>query len=243
MDPAYAQRYRDLAIRHWWWRARNGVVVREVTRLLEPRRDAAILDIGCGDAVLFPFLSRFGHVEGVEPDPVVLSAESRWRHRIEVRPFDESFVPGRRYDLILMLDVLEHFEDPERALRHAATLLNESGRILVTVPAFRLLWTHHDDLNRHFHRFTKRQLNAVATGAGLEVIESWYLFHWLFAAKLVARAGEWMRGPSPPEEVPVERLNEALYRICAAEQRVAGRRLPFGSSLIAVMARVNGRRS
>jgi SAM-dependent methyltransferase len=243
VDPAYAQRYRDLAIRHWWWRARNDAVGREVTRLLGPRRDAAILDIGCGDAVLFPFLSRFGHVEGVEPDPAVLSADSEWRHRIAVRAFDESFVPDRRYDLILMLDVLEHFEDPGRALRHAATLLNEGGRILLTVPAFRVLWTHHDVLNRHFHRFTKRQLDAVALGAGLVVIERWYLFHWLFAAKLVARAREWMTGPAPPEEVPVDRVNEALYRICAAEQRLAGRSLPFGSSLIAVLATGNGRRS
>jgi SAM-dependent methyltransferase len=243
VDPAYAQRYRDLAIRHWWWRARNDAVGREVTRLLGPRHDAAILDIGCGDAVLFPFLSRFGHVEGVEPDPSVISADSEWRHRIEVRPFDESFVPDRRYDLIVMLDVLEHFADPQRALRHAATLLNGSGRILLTVPAFRLLWTHHDVLNRHFHRFTKRQLGAVASGAGLEAIGSWYLFQWLFAAKLVARAREWLRGPSPPEEVPVERVNEALYRICVAEQRVAGRSLPFGSSLIAVLAKPDGRRS
>ena len=243
MDPAYAERYRDLAIRHWWWRARNDVVGREVTRLLGSQRNAAILDVGCGDAVLFPFLSKFGHVEGVEPDPAVLSPESRWCHRIQVRPFDESFAPDRRYDLILMLEVLEHFEDPERALRHAATLLTENGRILLTVPAFRFLWTHHDVLNRHFYRFTKRQLGAVAAGAGLNVIESWYLFQWLFAAKLVKRATEWVRGPSPPEEVPVERLNEALYRICAAEQRVAGRRLPFGSSLIAVMTKADGRRS
>jgi SAM-dependent methyltransferase len=243
VDPAYAQQYRDLAIRHWWWRARNDAVRREVVRQLGPRRDAAILDIGCGDAVLFPFLSGFGAVEGIEPDPAVVSPDSEWRSRIELRAFDESFVPDRRYDLILMLDVLEHFEDPARALRHAATLLRHDGRILLTVPAFRVLWTHHDILNRHFHRFTKRQLGTVALGAGLEVNDCWYLFHWLYVAKLATRTREWLRGPSQPEEVPGERLNEALYRLCAAEQRLAGRSVPFGSSLLAVMGKGSGRRS
>lgn len=208
--------------------------------MLGPRRDVAVLDIGCGDAVLFSFLSEFGTVEGIEPDPSVVSPDSEWRHCIELRAFDESFLPGRRYDLILMLDVLEHFEDPGRALRHAATLLNEKGRILLTVPAFRLLWTHHDVLNRHFHRFTKTQLRGVVLSAGLDVFESWYLFHWLFAAKLVARAREWMTGPSKPEAMPAEPINEMLFRICAGEQRVAGRNVPFGSSLLAVIGNPTG---
>jgi 2-polyprenyl-3-methyl-5-hydroxy-6-metoxy-1,4-benzoquinol methylase len=235
VDPSYAQRYRELAVRHWWWRARNECVRSVVRQLLDRRHDAAILDIGCGDGVLFPFLSEFGQLQGIEPDPTVVSDDSPWRDRIRIQPFDESFNPGRRYDLILMLDVLEHFEDPLRTLKHVARLLGDGGRVLVTVPAFKLLWTHHDDLNRHFHRFTKRQLSNVVGAAGLEVMESWYLFHWLFAAKLVQRAKERITGPPPPEEVPADRINEALYRLCTAEQRVAGRHVPFGSSVIAVI--------
>src|SRR5512141_2802769 len=98
MDPPYARRYRDLAARHWWWRARNDAVRRDVSRLLAGRRDAGVLDIGCGDAVLFRFLSGFGHVEGLEPDPAVVSPDSPWAARIARRPFDASFAPGRRFD-------------------------------------------------------------------------------------------------------------------------------------------------
>jgi len=214
--------------------------VRDVaTRLLGTRRDAAILDIGCGDGVLFPFLSQFGDVEGIEPDPAVVSEASPWRERIQIRPFDESFSPGRRYDVILMLDVLEHLDDPLRALRQVHGLLKDDGRLILTVPAFQLLWTHHDELNRHVRRYTKRGLITVAHGAGLQVLESWYAFQWLFFAKLVERARERVAGPSPPEEVPAERLNEALYRICSVEQRLTGRIMPFGSSLLAVIAKPN----
>lgn len=239
MDPAYAERYRDLATRHWWWRARNDSVREVATRLLGARHDAAILDIGCGDGVLFPFFSQFGHIEGIEPDSGVVSEDSPWRARIQIRPFDEGFTPGRRYDLIVMLDVLEHLEDPRRALRQVHDLLKDDGRLLLTVPAFQLLWTHHDELNRHFRRYTKSDLVTVVHGSGLQVLESWYAFQWLFFAKLVERARERVLGPSPPEEVPGERLNDALYRMCAAEQRVTGRHMPFGSSLLAVIARAD----
>lgn len=242
MDPAYAQRYRDLAIRHWWWRARNDAVRREIARLLETRRDATILDVGCGDAVLFPFLASFGQIEGIEPDPTVVSPDSPWKDRIQLRPFDESFAPGRTYDLILMLDVLEHFENAGRALRQAQALLAADGRIVLTVPAFRSLWTHHDDLNHHFYRFTRSQLAAVADEAKLEVIESRYLFQWLVAAKLMLRAREFLSGPSPPETVPPTRVNEALYRFTIAEQRIAGRHMPFGSSVLAVLRKQSGPR-
>ena len=240
MEPLYAERYRELALRHWWWRARNDAVRREIDRLLGGRRDASILDVGCGDGVLFDFLARFGSVEGVEPDPAVVSPDSRWRGRIQLRPFDTSFAPGRRYDLILMLDVLEHFEDPVTALRHAAGLLEERGTMLVTVPAFRTLWTHHDDLNRHFHRFTKPTLRAVTEQAGLHVEQEWYLFQWLFFAKIVQRAREWIAGPSPPEVVPGDAVNDFLFKLSTAEQRAVGRKMPFGSSLLAIIRKADG---
>lgn len=237
MDPAYAERYRDLAARHWWWRARNDCVRGEVTRLLGTRRDARVLDIGCGDGVLFPFLSTFGHVEGIEPDPAVVSPESPWRSRIRITPFDESFVSSTRFDLILMLDVLEHLDDASAAVRRAGELLREGGTLLVTVPAFLMLWTHHDELNRHVTRFTRRRLAGVAGGAGMEIESSWYLFHWLFFAKLFERARECLTGPRPAAEVPAGWINDAMYRVCRLEQHVAGRVLPFGSSLVAVIQR------
>jgi len=237
MDPAYASRYIDLASRHWWWRARNDRVRREVSRLLGTRRNARVLDIGCGDGVLFPFLSGFGEVEGIEPDPQVISPVCPWRDRIQVRPFDESFGAARPYALILMLDVLEHLEDAPGALRHAAGLLEDGGHLLVTVPAFRALWTHHDELNHHLTRFTKRELASAVRDAGLDILTSWYLFQWLFFAKLAQRLREAFTGPPPPEEVPASFLNSALYRMCRAEQAVAGRVMPFGSALIAVIGR------
>jgi 2-polyprenyl-3-methyl-5-hydroxy-6-metoxy-1,4-benzoquinol methylase len=236
MDPSYAREYRDLAVRHWWWRARNARVRDHAARLLDGRRDARMLDIGCGDGVLFPFLSAFGTVEGIEPDPLTVTPDGPWRDAIHLRPFDETFAPDARYDLILMLDVLEHLDAPEAALRHASALLAPGGRMLITVPAFELLWTHHDDVNRHVTRFTRGTLAAVAKAAGLEVVRGEYLFQWLFGAKLIERARERLLGPAPLPTVPAAPVNEALFRVSVAEARLGGRFLPFGSTVLAILA-------
>ena len=108
MDPKYGERYRDLFEKHWWWRARTRLII-DVLRRLQPARGwKSILDVGCGDGLFFPQLSQFGEVEGVEPFAELVSPNNPYRSRIQICPFDENFRPGKRYSLILMLDVLEH---------------------------------------------------------------------------------------------------------------------------------------
>lgn len=233
MDPAYALRYRELARTHWWWRARNAYVSDRVSRVLGGATSARILDVGCGDAVLFPFLSTFGHVEGIEPDPLVVTPDGPWRPHIHLRPFDDTFKPEQPYDLILMLDVIEHMDDAAGALRQAGRLLTPAGRILLTVPAFNVLWTHHDTINQHRIRFTRSSLRRATDAAGLSIASSHYLFQWLFAAKLVERMKERLGRVTGAPEIPAPAINTGLYRLCRLEQRLAGNLLPFGSSLVA----------
>lgn len=233
MDERYASSYRDLYERHWWWRARERVLLHTIRRLVPKGVRARILDVGCGDGFFFDRLTHFGEVEGVDP---AASGHGPWAERIHVAPFDRTFQPGRRYSLVLFLDVLEHLDRPEEALRTAAILLDEGGQLLITVPAFRQLWTRHDDLNRHRTRFTINSLTATLNAAGYEVTEARYFFHSLAAAKLAVRAWERLvGGAAAVPRVPVSPLNRALEIACVLESRLLGPlRLPFGSSIIAV---------
>src|SRR5262249_35230045 len=150
----------------WWWRAREKLILSTIAKIQPKGSQGSILDIGCGDGLLFDRLSAFGEVEGVEMDGSLVSATSRWKDRIYVCSFDDSFEPGKQYSLILMLDVLEHFSDPRPPLRRALALLEQQGILLITVPAFPCLWTSHDELNRHFTRYTKRTFSQLAKEAG-----------------------------------------------------------------------------
>ena len=61
--------------------------------------------------------------------------------------------PGRRFDTILYVDVLEHIRDDEAEIRQAAELLRSGGRIVVLSPAFQFLYSPFDQAIGHFRRY------------------------------------------------------------------------------------------
>jgi 2-polyprenyl-3-methyl-5-hydroxy-6-metoxy-1,4-benzoquinol methylase len=234
VDPGYGEQYRTLYEKHWWWRAREAVVLRELDRIRPTDGWHRALDVGCGDGLLLDALEGYARsVEGVEPDSGLVS-EAR-AHRIHIRPFDSTFQPGHPYDLMVFLDVLEHIDDAESAVAHAATLLDDGGSVLVTVPAFMHLWTTHDDLNRHVTRYTRRRLvDLLSTSFTVEHVR--YFFRWVHPAKVVQKALEAVRHPEPTTPgVPPAPINRAFFGLSRLEEALLRRiPIPLGSSLLAV---------
>jgi SAM-dependent methyltransferase len=244
MDTGYGARYRELFQRHWWWRARERVILGALRAHRPAAGWRAVLDVGCGDGLFFDALGAMEGVqlvEGVEPAAGLVSPDGPHRDRIHVVPFDESFAPDRRYSLVLMLDVLEHLADPAAALRHALSLLEPDGVLLATVPAFMSLWTGHDALNHHYTRYTAGSFATMAATAGLRIDESRYFFRWTVAGKLATRLAEALVPGDPvAPTVPAAPVNRALYGISRLEERLVGALpIPFGTSLLVV----GGRRS
>jgi SAM-dependent methyltransferase len=238
VETDYAAEYAKLYNGHWWWRARETFILEALSSLrISP--GSTILDVGCGDGLLFDRLSEIGDVEGIEPHGPSVSPEGRWADRIRVQPFDETFHPGKTYGLVLLLDVLEHLPDPVGSLRRAIELLDADGALVITVPAFNVLWTGHDDINHHTTRYTRRLLDEQVRRAGGRLEHSRYFFQWMVIPKLAVRASEALRSTTPkPPDIPPRLVNETLRRLSVAEQRTLTRLdLPFGSSLLAVVRR------
>ena len=238
MDSTYAAVYPKLYRQHWWWRVREEILLRRISTLFGgAARPMRILDVGCGAGLFFDALQRFGHVEGIESDPSALQHAGKWRDRIFLGQLDASFRPSKPYDAILMLDILEHLRNPERLLRDASRLLAPGGRIVITVPAFNWLWTGHDDLNHHVHRYTAAEMRSTVMAAGLVVAEWTYLFQSLVVPKAMVRLLETvLRKPPQVPGIPGEPINSALQAWLRAEYAVA-RWLPFGTSLLVVAHR------
>jgi SAM-dependent methyltransferase len=236
MEAVYAARYRRLYEQHFWWRARERMLVELIDSTAFPR-GGNVLDIGCGDGLFFSQLARYGRVSGVEGDTSLVPEDSPHRGAIHLGAFDAGFAPREPFSLIVMLDVLEHLDQPGAALARAHSLLAPGGALLITVPAFKLLWSKHDDWNQHRTRFTAPELERLAVSAGMRVERSRYFFHWLFFAKLAGCVYERLSGASPgPADVPRAFANQAAYTLSRIEQRVFARHpLPFGSSLCAVL--------
>ncbi len=242
MNADYGAQYRELFHRHWWWRAREHVVLAALARHRPRGGWRTVLDVGCGDGLFFDALGALDGVtlvEGVEPAKALVSPQGPHRSHIHVVPFDSAFDLGRRYSLVLMLDVVEHLPDPVAALRHALALLEPDGVFVATVPAFMALWTRHDELNHHYTRYTRASFRMLASQAGLRIHEERYFFRWTAAAKLLTRVGEAIvhRTPATPS-IPATPVNRALYSLSRLEDRLLGSLpIPFGSSLLVVGGR------
>jgi SAM-dependent methyltransferase len=234
LEPEYARQYRNFYARHWWWRAREEAILRVLHRRIRQKTKLRILDVGCGDGLFFDRLAEFGDVEGVEPDERLVNPQGQHRSRIRIAPFDASFCPPECYSLILMLDVLEHLDNPGEALRHAYSLLAPSGALLLTVPAFQLLWTNHDVINHHRVRYRRGTLRPLLRHAAFAVLEERYWFQWTCPVKLAIRLTEAvLRRPPAIAHVPPAWINRPLYWISLIEQRTIGAiGMPFGSSLM-----------
>ncbi len=200
------------------------------------RDDLNILDVGCGNGLFFDRLGEFGTASGVEIDETIVDDEGPHRSMIHVGPFDRSFAPDRRFSIILMLDVLEHLDEPAESLHRAVELLPDNGLILITVPAFLALWTAHDDFNEHRTRYTKHTFLKVAREAGMRIDQARYFFYWTCPAKLLVRLKEsFARGQARPAEVPQPIANWFFFSLSRIEEMLLGKLpIPFGSSLMLV---------
>jgi len=220
MDSDYSFRYAELYRSHWWWRSRESLVIRKIAQLAPQNGWERALDVGCGDGLFLPQLSRFAEtVEGLEMDESLVSKDAAERHTIHIGTLEEGFEPSDPYDFICMLDVLEHIENPLPALLRSREIIASGGVLLITVPAFQALWTSHDVLNHHYVRYRRRELAQLVEKAGFEAVESRYFFHWLALPKWVIGRTERVLGARlHHSRIPSRPLNALLGAVSLVEQ-------------------------
>lgn len=243
MHDAIHHAHDELSDRHWWLVGRRAIFRETLHRHLRPATGPRrVLDAGCGTGTNLEMLSEFGEVWGVEASPIALEAA----HRRTQRPSNlvlgtlpgTNLDPSLRFELITLLDVLEHLDEPVAALKELRGRLAPNGQLLVTVPAFQFLWSVHDDQNQHRLRYDLRTLSGQLSQAGLSVdFASYYnsiLFPAVAAVRLLRRVV-----PGDPQRPELEAsrgiANGLLTRLFSAERHVVTRhRVPFGVSLLAM---------
>jgi len=181
---------------YWWHVNKRRLVTDLLTRCAV--RDGSILEIGCGGGYLSASLSRAG-CRGVASDIDYEAARfARDRGATETLVFDASgawpFATGS-FDVVLMLDVLEHLDDDAGALREAHRTLRANGTLVLTVPAHPFLLSSWDRMVGHRRRYTRSRLTNAVRSARFDIrkITAWNLISFLPA--VVLRTTDRLFGP------------------------------------------------
>lgn len=239
MNPEVFREMAQVQETHWWFVARRKVLARFIAGM-SLRADAKILELGCGPGGNLAMLNQFGKLDAMECD----NAACEVANSLSICQVKQGCLPDNvpythaSYELICMLDVLEHIEADALALQSAAQLLKPTGRLLITVPAYPWLWSSHDEAHHHHRRYTRHTLSKVAELAGLRVERIGYFNSLLFPAILTARLLAKLTGRTPASDAaqPPPPINWVLKHIFQIERHIVPFRLfPFGTSVLAVL--------
>lgn len=229
-----------LQSRHWWFRGRRRILARLIAGLGLPDR-ASLLEVGTGTGGNLGMLARFGAVKGVERDDYARGVARRLAGPgVEVAagelpdglPFD-----GERFDLVCLLDVLEHVDDDRAVLAALRARTRDGGFLLLTVPAYRWLWSAHDQALGHKRRYTAGRLRAVVP-PGWRLRRVSYFNTLLSPPAMALRFHDRLFRRQRPtgHGLPPAPINALLEAVFAAERHWLARAgLPFGLSLLAVL--------
>ena len=239
MERVVFERMAELDERHWWFVARRRILSSVICRVVRPPKHARVLEVGCGTGHNLGMLGAFGTVDACELDAVArgLASDRLGRPVLEARLPDLSMFAADSYDLIALLDVLEHVPDDLGSLKAIRGLLKPGGALLLTVPANPWMWSAHDEAHHHFRRYTRRHLAKLFADAGLEIQLLSYFNTLLFPLVAAARVmGKLLGRESADDAMPSAIANAGLKRIFGLEEDLIGRAsMPFGVSLIAVV--------
>jgi len=238
--------------RHFWYVGRHRFLLGALDRCMaSSRKKWKALDLGGGTGGWLAYLlarrrQKFRRLALAEPSSTALAlARKNLRSGIQFRHTDlRRCRPRGTWDLVFLLDVIEHLKDDRTALKKAAAFLRPGGWLFVTAPALQQFWSYNDELGGHFRRYHRKGFQKLADESGMRLVDSRYFMFFLSPLYWLVRHRPGLGGMSHAElaaetfqrhQTPQTPWNELLTLIFCLETPLGHRlRFPWGTSLLGV---------
>jgi 2-polyprenyl-3-methyl-5-hydroxy-6-metoxy-1,4-benzoquinol methylase len=224
--------YPDGIENHYWNHARNAIIYRFIKR--SGLNHERILEIGSGRGIVVKYLKDKGlscvGVEKADFDPVA-GIDALFYKGTDA--FDLPHEKRREFTMIMLLDVIEHINEPDNFIQKIISAFPNVRSILITVPACQELWTNYDVYAGHYKRYNladiksleEEQFKYTAGGYFNHIL---YPVFWLYA-KLIRKRETVLKAPKGLQIVGHRILSwilQADYRLLPGKWK--------GTSVIAI---------
>ena len=145
---------------NWWWYKAKTNLLLHIIGNDKKLNNLKILEIGPGLGNNIESLNNFGSVDVLETESEFVSHLEKFKNKKIMNIYTDLQDIKSKYDLIILLDVLEHIEESKIFMAKVSNLLNDHGSVVVGVPAYKQLWSRHDEHLLHFRRYNWDMLKS-----------------------------------------------------------------------------------
>ena len=226
---------------HWWHHHKRGVVHQMIRKFT---RKGRVLDVGTGTGKILEELQRKGwEVTGVDGEKEAIIWCKKRGVIVKQADINKEKLPfaAAKFDLVLMLDVLEHISDEQGIIKEIKRALKPGGVLIVTVPAYQWLYSYWDKMMGHERRYSCGSLKKLMANNGFNILYlSYFSCLVLFPAILVRFFKSLFKVKEEPisdfQTLPLKLISEPILRSYVFLEQILLKfvKLPFGLSLILV---------
>ncbi len=231
---------------YWWHVAKRHLVKTLAEEKMNSFKGKIYADIGCGTGMMLSEMKRWKRwkkVVGLDGSKEALKfCRQRGITEVKASDFESKLnLKDKSVDLITCLDVVEHVAKDKQLLGEFERVLKPKGVVVVTVPAYRWMWTYWDDILGHKRRYTREEMVKKMEQAGLVVEKASYFYSYLLPVAVFFRLLKTIvpryKGASDFISLP-QSINQILIRLAKWETKVAQKfDLPMGLSLVCVASK------
>jgi SAM-dependent methyltransferase len=232
---------------HFWFRGCRQYVRPALRRATGGRRDARILDCGCGTGSNLRMLADYGRAVGFDLTATGVRFARAHGNRVAQASIGAIPFPGGTFDLVTSFDVFQCLRDEVEAsaIAEMARVLKPGGWMLLHVAALEILHGRHSVLSEEVRRYTPARLRAIVERGGFSIDRLTFdhmtllpmmlpvrIWHRLTASGGNVQAGE---GEITVPPAPVNAALTALVSLEALALRAVN--MPIGASLMCLARR------
>lgn len=228
---------------YWWHKGKLFMVNTLIDLFLSSKKGSMnILEIGCGTGETLKTLEKWGNVYGIDMSKEAIDfCKTKGFKNVVLGDINEMDISEykNKFDLIVTLDVLEHIQDDVSTLKRMRTMLKDNGYILINVPAYKFLWSDHDEALHHKRRYHSLELTQKVKDAGFTVLKkTHFVFTTFIPIAMFKFLSNFFRRTAYPKDSYVmlpniinDMLSKILYVEALAIRKIS---LPFGTTLCVV---------